>query len=105
MARRLELKWTEDAADDIVAIAEFISHDSEFYAKAVIQKIMDKIVKIPEAPEIGRMVPEVESPDLRERFVYSYRIIYKITENAIWLLAIFPGKQPIDTSLDKRLET
>ena len=64
---------------------------------------MGKIFTIPDAPEIGRMVPEIESPDLRERFVYSYRIIYKITENAIWILAIFPGRQPIDSVLSDRL--
>jgi len=99
------LKWTEDAADDIVAIAEFISRDSEFYAKAVVQKIMEKITTIPEAPEIGRMVPEIESAELRERFVYSYRIIYQITDDAIWLIAIFSGKQPIEERLDERLES
>jgi toxin ParE1/3/4 len=99
------LKWTEDAADDIVAIAEFISRDSEFYAKAVVQKIMEKITTIPEEPEIGRMVPEIESPVLRERFVYSYRIIYQIANDAIWLIAIFSGKQPIEERLDERLES
>jgi toxin ParE1/3/4 len=99
------LRWTEDAADDIVAIAEFISRDSEFYAKAVVQKIMEKVATIPEEPEIGRMVPEIESPELRERFVYSYRIIYQITDNAIWLIAIFSGKQPIEERLDERLES
>ena len=97
------LRWTEDAADDIVAIAEFISRDSEFYAKAVVQKIMEKVATIPEEPEIGRMVPEIESPELRERFVYSYRIIYQIADNAIWLIAIFSGKQPIEERLDERL--
>jgi len=98
------LKWTEDAADDIVAIAEFISRDSEFYAKAVVKKIMEKITTIPEDPEIGRMVPEIESSELRERFVYSYRIIYQITDEAIWLIAIFSGKQPIEEHLGERLE-
>jgi len=96
------LRWTEDAASDIVAIAEFISRDSEFYAKAVVGKIMEKIAAIPENPEIGRMVPEIESPGLRERFVYSYRIIYQIVNDTIWLIAIFSGKQPIEERLEKR---
>ncbi len=105
MARCLKLKWTENAADDIIAIAEFISRDSQFYAKAVVQKIMDKIIAIPDTPEIGRMVPEIDSPEFRERFVYSYRIIYQITENVIWLIAIFPGKKPIDKPISDRLDT
>ncbi len=92
------IKWTEDAANDIVAIAEFISRDSEFYAKAVVQKIMEKINSI-------SAVPEIESPDLRERFVYSYRIIYQIADDALWLIAIFSGKQPIEERLDERLES
>jgi len=99
------LKWTEDAAEDIVAIAEFISRDSEFYAKAVVQKIIEKINTILEEPEIGRVVPEIESPKLRERFVYSYRLIYEISDDAIWMIAIFSGKQPLESRLDKRLES
>lgn len=65
---------------------------------------MEKITTIPEEPEIGRMVPEMELPELRERFVYSYRLIYQIANDAIWLIAIFSGKQPIEERLDERLE-
>jgi len=103
MARCLELKWTEDATDDIESIGEFISRDSEFYAKAVVRKIVEKIENIPENPEIGRIVPEMKNPDIRERFVYSYRLIYQLSEHAISLIAIFPGKQPMDKQLNERI--
>lgn len=99
------LKWTENAANDIVSIAEFISRDSEYYAKAVVKKIVDKIRQIPEEPEIGRIVPEMEDKELRERFVYSYRIIYRITKELIWVVAIFHGKQLIESKLTPRFDS
>jgi toxin ParE1/3/4 len=101
----LTLKWTEDAAEDIVSIAEFISRDSEFYAKAVVKKIIDKIKIIPESPEIGRVVPEIEDPKIRERLVYSYRIVYQITDDILWIVAIFHGKQLIESKLSVRIDS
>ena len=101
----LALKWAEDAAEDIVSIAEFISRDSEFYAKVVVKKIIDKIKVIPEAPEIGRVVPEIEDEKIRERFVYSYRIVYQISDDILWIVAIFHGKQLIESKLSVRLDS
>ncbi len=99
----LVLKWTEEAAEDIVSIAEFINRDSEFYAKAVVQKIVDKIVQIPNAPEIGRQVPEIDDKHIRERFVYGYRLIYRLTDEVIWMVGIIHGAQMLEPVLENRL--
>lgn len=44
-------------------------------------------------PEIGRMVPEVDDPSIRERFVYSYRVIYRVELHRVIILAIVHGKR------------
>lgn len=101
----LILKWTEAAAQDIVSIAEFISRDSEFYAEVVVKKIIEKIKSLPDSPEIGRVVPEVDDEKIRERFVYSYRIVYQITPHILWIVAIFHGKQLVESKLSVRLDS
>lgn len=88
--------WSPEAVEDLSSIAEYISKDSHFYAQSVVGKILTVAREIPESPQIGRMVPEVGSSSIRERFVYSYRLIYKVDELKITILAIIHGKRLLD---------
>ena len=36
----LEVKWSPEATEDLESIAEYIARDSEFYARAVVTKIL-----------------------------------------------------------------
>ena len=77
------LGWSPEAIEDIEAIASYIERDSPWYAKAVASKIVETAETIPDFPEIGRIVPEIGNSLIRERFVYSYRIIYRIEAERI----------------------
>ena len=44
-------------------------------------------------PKIGRIVPEIGDTNVRELFVYSYRLIYEISTDCIEILAIIYGKR------------
>ena len=70
--------WSPEAVEDLEAIAEYIERDSEFYAKAVVSKILDVARSIKDFPKIGRIVPEIGDENIREQFVYSYRLVYQI---------------------------
>jgi len=48
-------------------------------------------------PELGRVVPDVDDPDVRELFVYSYRLIYEVTQDCIMILAVIHGKRDISS--------
>jgi len=65
------LVWSPEAIEDIESIASYIERDSAWYAKAVASKIIETAESIPEFPELGRIVPEVGDPAIRERFAYS----------------------------------
>ena len=73
MAR--DLVWSPEAVEDIDAIAAYIERDSPWYARAVASKIVETAESIPEYPELGRMVPEIDDPAIRERLVHRYRVI------------------------------
>ncbi len=90
------LKWSPEAVEDIESIAEYIGRDSGFYAKAVVTKIIKTAKNIKEQPNIGRTVPELSNQNIRERFVYSYRIVYQIKTDSIIILAIIHGKRLIE---------
>lgn len=89
----MSIVWSQTALDDIDAIASFIHKDSPFYAKVVVEKIIACADLILQYPLSGRVVPEFNQTAVRERFVYSYRVIYEIKSDRIEVLAVVHGKR------------
>jgi toxin ParE1/3/4 len=73
-----EIGWSPTALEDVESIAEYLARDSEYYARAVVDKILVRTRKLKDFPLSGRIVPELEDVSVRETFVHSYRIIYRI---------------------------
>jgi len=90
------VKWSPEATEDLESIVSYIARDSEFYARAVASKILATSSKIPEQPLIGRVVPEINDEMIRERFVYSYRLIYRVEGKIITVVAIVHGKRLLE---------
>ena len=87
------LVWSPEAVEDIDAIAAYIERDSPWYARAVASKIVETAESIPEYPELGRMVPEIDDPAIRERLVHRYRVIYRLDEARVLIVAVIHGRQ------------
>ena len=49
--------------------------------------------QVREFPFLGRMVPELAQETIRERFVYSYRLIYRIRNDTITIAAVIHGRR------------
>ena len=94
MARRLA--WSPEAIEDIEAIASYIERGSLWYARAVVSKIVETAEAIPDHPELGRIVPEIDDRSIRERFVYSYRIIYRIEQERILIATVVHGSRLLE---------
>ena len=91
----LELIWSENALDDLEAIATYIEKDSLHYAKAVVSTFFEKTDILIDFPLLGRIVPEYNEPTIRELFIYSYRLIYQVNSTHISILTIIHGKRLI----------
>lgn len=52
-------------------------------------------LSVPEHPNVGRIVPEFNRPDVRERLHGSYRIVYLLREEAVIILSIWHTARPI----------
>jgi plasmid stabilization system protein ParE len=87
------LVWSPEAVEDIDAIAAYIERDSPWYARAVASKIVETAESIPEYPELGRIVPEIDDPAIRERLVHRYRVIYRLDEARVLIAAVIHGRQ------------
>lgn len=80
--------WTETALDNIDAIAEYISIDSQFYATQFVKKIFESSIKLEKFPEIGRLVPELRFYNYREILFKKYRIIYRIEADDVYIISV-----------------
>lgn len=92
----LQVAWSPAAVDDLEGIATYLARDSVAYARAVASKVLATAKSVGQVPEIGRLVPEVGVESIRERFVYSYRLIYRIEPHRVFVLAIVHGKRLVD---------
>jgi len=98
-----ELIWSDEALDDIDGIARFIARDSLHHAKRVVAGLFELSDEIVEQPMSGRVVPEYGRVEVRERFLYSYRLIYEIGSERIDILAVIHGQRLL-ASIGERFE-
>ena len=94
------LIWTPRARADLKAIHDYIAKDSRDNAKRVAREIRHKADALAEPPRPGRKVPEVNDPDLREISAYSWRIIYLLRNNTVFIVTLIhkrrqPGAQDL----------
>lgn len=94
------IKWSPRAASHLDQICEFIFQDSETYARIFAKKILKIVEDIPIYPKSGRVVPEYENDNLRERIYENYRLVYRIKNDIIEIVAICHSSRPIEYSLE-----
>lgn len=99
-ARPFDLVWTDRALRDLQAIDAYISADNPDVAARWIGKLLSRAERAAQAPLAGRVVPEKGRADVREVFVRTYRIVYRIREARIDVLTVFEGRRlfPSDVS-------
>ena len=96
----LLIDWSPQALEDLEMIAEYIARDSDFYARAVVQAVVESARSLGTMPNCGRVVPEFGDPRIRERLIYSYRLIYRIETERVLIVAVIHGQRLL-TKLDE----
>lgn len=96
MARAV--RWTEAATRDLDEAAAFIARDSPFYAMALVREARRVARTLKTLSARGRVVPEFDTPLVREVFVKSYRLIYELGSEEIAILAFVHGARDLSNS-------
>jgi toxin ParE1/3/4 len=94
----LKVFCTDAAVSHLVAIREYIARDSPRYALAMIDRITRRSAQIGEFPLSGGQVPEFNRGDVREVVENPYRIICRVKDEQVDVLAVIHGarKMPVD---------
>lgn len=69
----LPVVWTETALGHLAAIRAYIAQTSEFYAERMVQRVLDRGPQLAAFPDSGRMLPELQRPEVREVLEGPYR--------------------------------
>ncbi len=83
-----EIIWSPESLTDLDAIAEFIARDSVARAALFIERLIEAFERLNGFPLSGRIIPEVGRKDCRELIYGSHRVLYRITENDVWIVAV-----------------
>lgn len=87
------VKWSKPAKIDLKQVHDYIARNSKLYAQKVALEIVEKSENLNSFPEIGRIVPEIDDPNIRELLIYSYRLVYEIFPDKVEVLALIHSKR------------
>ena len=91
----VKLVWSPTAIADLNDICAYIARDSEYYARLFAQQLTATVETIATFPQAGRIVPEFQRQDLRERLFQNYRIVYRVKPGSVEIVAIVHGARLI----------
>jgi toxin ParE1/3/4 len=84
---------TTQSQNDLREIVSYIARDSPERARSFGNTLIDKALTIGAFPEMGRIVPELGDPLVREINHGSYRIIYELVhgQRTVFVLRFWHG--------------
>jgi len=95
-----EIRWTEEAANWLKEIHDYIAQDSPSAAAKVISSIYENVKLLKSFPELGHKYRSEPEGDIRILLYGHYRIAYMIKENeSIEIIGVFHGAMDIERYL------
>jgi plasmid stabilization system protein ParE len=86
----VDVIWSRRALQSLDEIFAYIARDN----RAAAARWVDRLVKRAESAAtnpLARRTPELDRNDVREVFERTYRIVYRVREDAIVILVVFEG--------------
>lgn len=100
------VEWSKTAESDLVAIIQYINNDSPQAATKAFASIKDKTDGLALFPERGRIVPELLAHGIghyRELIIPPWRVIYRLSSAAVYVLAVIDSRRNVEDVLLGRL--
>ena len=106
MAKNYRVLWAKAAEEDLKSIIEYISVDSLSAARDSLKKIKTKASNLCSFPQRGRVVPELKDHGIlqyRELIIPPWRMIYRISEEQVYVLLVIDSRRNVEDVLLERL--
>ena len=80
---------------DLDDIAEYIALNNPAAARDLVRKVFDKVARLADHPESGRLPLELYLPNYREVIVNPCRIFYKLNDGNPYILFVCRQEQDL----------
>lgn len=97
----MKVLWTVGARADLLEVFGYVADDDIEAAARLRDRIRGATMTLREHPEIGRMVPELGNPVLRELIVRPYRAVYIIRDDQIHVLGVVHSRMMLPSFEDE----
>ena len=91
----IELIWSPRSITDLEEIRAFIEADSPAWADLTGRRLVAAVERLQRCPDSGRVVPERQSPLLREVVSGNFRIVYRRGQTRVEIVTVFRGSRDL----------
>ena len=88
-----ELIWSPRSVADLEEIRAYIETDAPAWADLTVRRLVAAVERLRQFPDSGRMVPERQSPELREVVSGKCRIVYRRRPGTVEIATVFRGSR------------
>jgi toxin ParE1/3/4 len=85
--------WSPSALKDADSISEFIARDSVNRAALFVLRLIEATDRLQDFPLSGRIIPEINDSSCREIVYSTYRIMYLLENDEVWITGIVHGSR------------
>ena len=96
-----QIEWSNEAVTHLAQIHSFIAADSPHYAEKFILELMNAVDHLASFPEVGRQLPDVADPSVRELVVAPYRVVYQVGGSVISIAAVVHSSRDLNSIENK----
>jgi toxin ParE1/3/4 len=105
MATRFTVEFAESAADDLLQVlAWYASQDVPDVGRRLVAAVIERVDQLAMFPDSGRVVPEFDTPWLRELEMPPFRIVYRRESVGVVVVRVWRSERLMDPSLGGNAE-
>ena len=106
MKKSYDVWWSATAEKDLLSIIEYIARENPLQASKKFREIKKRVESLSAFPDRGRIVPELQDQGItlyRELVIGPWRIMYRVSDNIVYVLSVLDSRQNVEDILLTRL--
>ncbi|MCM8856206.1 MAG: type II toxin-antitoxin system RelE/ParE family toxin [Candidatus Thiodiazotropha sp.] len=90
----MKVKYSSESIDDLQRVVEFVENRNSYAARRIAIDLQEGVDRLKNFPQIGLPVLKATEPEqLRDLYIGDYTVRYLITDEVIYILRIWHGKE------------
>lgn len=99
MARRHDVSFAESAVQDLEDMRDwYAAHPVPEVGERIVREVIGRVGQLAEFPDSGRIVPEFDTPWLRELVHPPFRIVYRLDHERVRVVCVWRSERLMDES-------